>query len=71
MCLIWDPADAAYAAMVVGYKLLKGEAITSGMDLGVPGYNKVTIRDGENGAKVIVGNAFAKITKDNMDAMNF
>jgi len=71
ICMIWDPADAAYAALVVGMKVLNGEAITSGMNLGVPGYENVTIRDGANGAKVIVGNAFAKITKDNMDEMNF
>ena len=71
MCMIWDPADAAYAALVVGMKVLKGEAITAGMDLGVPGYNKITLRDGANGAKVIVGSAWAKITKENMDTMNF
>jgi len=71
MCMIWDPADAAYAALVVGYKLLHGEEIKEGMDLGVPGYEAVTIRDGANGAKVIVGSAWAKITKENMDQMNF
>ncbi len=71
MCMIWDPADAAYAALVVGQKVLNGEEITAGMDLGVPGYESVTVRDGANGAKVIVGSAWAKITKDNMDEMNF
>jgi simple sugar transport system substrate-binding protein len=71
MCMIWDPKDAAYASLVVGMKILNGEEITAGMDLGVPGYENVSIRDGENGAKVIVGNAWAKITKDNMDEMNF
>jgi len=70
-CMIWDPADAAYAALVVGQKVLNGEEITTGMDLGAPGYESVTVRDGANGAKVIVGNAFAKINKDNMDEMNF
>jgi len=70
-CMIWDPADAAYAALVVGQKVMNGEEITAGMDLGVKGYESVTIRDGANGAKVIVGNAYAKINKENMDQMNF
>lgn len=71
MCMIWDPADAAYASLVVAHKLLNGEEITAGMDLGVPGYNNITIRDGANGAKVIVGSAWAKITKENMAEMDF
>jgi len=70
-CMIWDPADAAYAALVVGQKVMNGEEITAGMDLGVKGYENVTVRDGANGAKVIVGNAYAKINKENMDQMNF
>jgi len=70
-CMIWDPADAAYAALVVGQKVMNGEDITAGMDLGVKGYENVTVRDGANGAKVIVGNAYAKINKENMDQMNF
>ncbi len=71
LCMIWDPKDSAYASLVVGWKVLNGEEITEGMDLGVPGYESVTLREGANGAKVIVGNAWAKITKDNMDEMNF
>ncbi len=70
-CMLWDPADAAYASLVVGQKVLNGEEIASGMDLGVKGYENVTLRDGANGAKVIVGSAWAKINKDNMDEMNF
>ena len=51
--------------------ILNGEEIKAGIDLKAPGYESVTIRDGANGAKVIVGAAWAKITKDNMDEMNF
>lgn len=71
MCMIWDPKDAAYAALVLGQMILNGEEIKAGIDLKAPGYESITIRDGANGAKVIVGAAWAKITKDNMDEMNF
>lgn len=69
--ILWDPADAAYAASVVAMKVLNGEEITEGMDLGVPGYESIVIEEGSNGAKVIFGNAFLKITKDNMDENDF
>jgi hypothetical protein len=55
----------------MGQKLLNGEEIVEGTDLLAPGYESVTIRDGANGIKVVVGSAWAKITKDNMDEMNF
>jgi hypothetical protein len=55
----------------MGQKLLNGEEIVEGTDLLAPGYESVTIRDGANGTKVVVGSAWAKITKDNMDEMNF
>lgn len=71
MCMIWDPKDAAYAALVMGQMLLNGEEITEGTNLLAPGYESVTIRDGANGTKVVVGSAWAKITVDNMDEMNF
>ncbi|MDY6868706.1 MAG: substrate-binding domain-containing protein [Chloroflexota bacterium] len=69
--ILWDPADAAYAASVVAMKILNDEEITEGMDLGVPGYESIMIEEGENGAKVIFGSAFLKITKDNMDDNDF
>src|SRR5690606_37762582 len=46
----WDPADAAYAMNVLAKAILDGEEITDGMDLGVAGYENISI-DG----KVIYG----------------
>jgi simple sugar transport system substrate-binding protein len=62
----WDPAMAGYAMNVVAQKLLNGEEITDGMDLGVPGYEQITLKD-----KVIYGSAWIDITADNMMDYNF
>ncbi len=62
----WDPAMAGYAMNAVAQKLLSGEQITDGMDLGVPGYDKISLKD-----KVIYGSAWIDITKDNMLDYNF
>jgi simple sugar transport system substrate-binding protein len=62
----WDPALAGYAMNAVAQKLLAGEQITDGMDLGVPGYEKIQLKD-----KVIYGSAWLDITKDNMQDYNF
>jgi simple sugar transport system substrate-binding protein len=51
--------------------LAKGEEITPGMDLGVPGYESIVIEEGVNGAKVIYGNAWIKFDATNMDDYDF
>jgi simple sugar transport system substrate-binding protein len=62
----WDPADAGYAMNEVAVRVLNGQEITSGDDLGVPGYNDVTL-DG----KVIYGQAWVEVTAENMDDYPF
>ncbi len=62
----WDPAMAGYAMNAVAQKLLNGEQITDGMDLGVPGYEKITLKD-----KVIYGSAWIDITEENKLDYNF
>lgn len=71
LAMAWDPATAGYACNVVAYKLIKGEAITDGMDLGVPGYEKIVIKKGENGVDVIYGAAWIKMDASNMDDYPF
>ena len=56
----WDPADAGYAMNKVAQMVIDGKKIATGDDLGIPGYNKVTL-DG----KVIYGQAWVDVTKDN------
>ena len=67
--LLWDPADAGYAMVSVAAKILAGEEITEGTDLGVTGYEAVTIVTGAN--KTLIGNAPLEITKENIDNYDF
>jgi simple sugar transport system substrate-binding protein len=71
LIMAWDPALAGYACNVVIYKIIKGEPITDGMDLKVPGFEKIRIVTGVNGLPVIYGNAWLKIDTKNMDQYNF
>lgn len=71
LAMAWDPATAGYACNVVAYKVLKGEEIKDGMDLGVPGYEKIKLRKGVNGVPVIYGSAWIKMDASNMDEYPF
>ena len=66
MISFWDPGEAAYAMNKVATMLLEKQEITDGMDLGIPGYDKIKI----NG-KLIIGNAWIDVTKENMDQYDF
>ena len=37
----WDPKDAGYAMNEMALRLLRGEKLADGMDLGVPGYDRL------------------------------
>jgi simple sugar transport system substrate-binding protein len=71
LAMAWDPATAGYACNVVAYKVLKGEQIVDGMDLGVPGYEKIKLVKGVNGVPVIYGSAWIKMDASNMDDYPF
>jgi simple sugar transport system substrate-binding protein len=71
LAMAWDPATAGYACNVVAYKVLQGEEITDGMDLGVPGFEKIKLIKGVNGVPVIYGAAWIKIDPSNMDNYPF
>lgn len=62
----WVPADAGYVTARVAYELLKGNKITEGMDLGKPGYNKITIKKNKSSVPVIYGSAWKDVNKDNL-----
>jgi simple sugar transport system substrate-binding protein len=63
----WDPADAGFAMNSLAKAVLDGEEITEGMDLGVPGYESISIED-----KVIYGDkAWITVTQDNVDDYDF
>lgn len=71
LVMSWDPAIVGYASNVVAYKAIKGEEITEGMDLEVPGYESIKIVKNENGVPVIYGAGWAKIDASNMDQYPF
>ncbi len=65
----WDPADAGYAMNVLAKMILDGkrDEIRTGLDLGVPGFESISVTDG----KYINGEGWIAITRDNMSDYNF
>lgn len=66
---LWDPADAGYAMAALATKILDGEAIEDGVNLGVKGYEEMHFSEGST--KVLEGNGWIQITKDNVDSFGF
>lgn len=66
---LWDPADAGYAMAALATKILNGEEITDGVNLGVKGYEEMHFSEGSD--KVLEGNGWIQITKDNVDSLGF
>jgi simple sugar transport system substrate-binding protein len=62
----WDPKLAGKAMCMIAVRLLNGETVNEGDDLGIEGYNAVTVKD-----DVIFGAAWVDVTKDNMGDYNF
>lgn len=53
----WDPKDAGLAMNKTAKLLLDKQPLTNGMNLGVKGYEKVTVTKGPGAGYLIVGNA--------------
>lgn len=68
VCL-WDPASAGYAMCDLAYKILAGEEVKEGIDLGQDGYESVTIQEGAN--RSVLGNAPLILNTDNIDDYDF
>lgn len=63
---LWDPAKSAQVMLNLAVAMYNGTEVTSGMDLGIDGYNKVTIT-----GTLVQGDAWIAITKDNVDSFTF
>jgi len=63
---LWNPALAAKAMLNLAMMLYEGKTVETGADLGVEGYTDVTINE-----KVITGQGWIAITKDNVDDFTF
>lgn len=66
---LWDPADAGYAMASLAQKILEGEDIADGVDLGVKGYEEMKFAEGSD--KVLEGSGWIVINKDNVDSFGF
>ena len=66
---LWDPANAGYAMGSQATKILNGEQIEDGVNLGVEGYENMHFSSGST--KVLEGTGWLKITKDNVDSLGF
>jgi simple sugar transport system substrate-binding protein len=62
----WDPADAGYAMNKLAVMMLDKQEIKDGMDLGIPGYEQLSLQ-----GKVLYGKAWVDVTKDNLDKYDF
>ncbi len=67
----WDPKDAGYVMNKVAQLVIEGKEITDGMDLGVPGYNKVSVKKGPGDGIIVVGEAWVDVDKSNYSQYPF
>ncbi|ABC22137.1 periplasmic binding protein/LacI transcriptional regulator [Rhodospirillum rubrum F11] len=61
----WDPKDAGFVMNKVAKMVIDGVEFTEGMDLGVPGYNKIHIKKGPGEGVILVGQAWVDVDKSN------
>jgi len=61
----WDPRDAGMAMNSVAKMLLEKKPLTDGMNLGVKGYEKVTVKKGPGLGQLIIGDAMVIADKAN------
>lgn len=66
---LWDPADAGYAMCELARKVLDGEEIGNGTDLGVTGYENLVVSEDDD--NLLMGDASITVTADNVDDYNF
>ncbi|RRD50931.1 autoinducer 2 ABC transporter substrate-binding protein [Arachnia propionica] len=66
---LWDPALAGYAMASLARKVLDGEEIKDGIDLGAEGYESMKFAEGSD--KVLEGSGWIIITAENVDSLGF
>ncbi|MCV6596642.1 MAG: substrate-binding domain-containing protein [Mangrovicoccus sp.] len=60
----WDPKQAGMAMNAVAKILLDGGEITDGMDLGVEGYEQVSVKPGAGEGLLLIGNGMVLADRD-------
>ena len=67
----WDPKDAGIAMNKVAKLLLEKKPLTDGIDLGVKGYEKVSVTQGPGKGLLLTGNAMVIVDKATYKAAMF
>jgi simple sugar transport system substrate-binding protein len=65
----WDPAMAGKAMAAIAQRLASGEKVEEGTDLGIPGYESLTVS--EDNPKVFYGDAAIVVDQSNADEYDF
>jgi simple sugar transport system substrate-binding protein len=66
---LWDPALAGKAMCALAIKMLRGEAVTDHIDLGVDGYTDMVFKEGSS--TVLEGQGWIEINAENVDSFGF
>ncbi|MCL1855478.1 MAG: substrate-binding domain-containing protein [Clostridia bacterium] len=66
---LWDPKDAGYALCALAVKILRGEPVGNGLNLGLKGYENMQFMPGSN--KVLLGSGWIVIDANNVDSFGF
>ena len=67
----WDPKLAGLAMNKIAKMLIDGKTVTDGMDLGLPGYNKVTVTKGPGKGIIVRGQGWVNVDKSNYKNYTF
>lgn len=67
----WDPKLAGIAMNKIAKMLLDGKTVQSGMNLGLPGYEKVTVSKGPGKGVIVRGQGWVSVDKSNYKQYNF
>lgn len=67
----WDPKDAGYVMNILADMALNDEEVTDGMDLGVPGYESVSVTDGPGEGVIVRGQAWVDVDASNYNEFPF
>jgi len=66
---LWDPALAGKAMISLAVKVLNGEKIEDGINLGIEGYEEMKFKEGSD--KVLEGKGWIVINAENVDSFGF
>jgi simple sugar transport system substrate-binding protein len=67
----WDPKLAGMAMNKIAKMLLDGKTVENGADLGLPGYEKVTVSKGPGKGIIVRGQGWVSVDKSNYKQYNF